>query len=156
MTPEQYTGPVRRDPDADARPRKAGAGSSRRPNLAVGASPSGRGLLMRAVLCGSVLLLAAGGCSSNPAARAAPSPPSAPPPAPVPPPPPEPEPPPPPRPPTPPPDGICIPVHAGECMPGRDFFAAAGELAGEIRQDPNFSNQPGSHLSSAPTAPTRM
>ena len=99
--------------------------------------------MTRGVLCGFVLLLAAGGCSSNPASRATPSPPSPPPlPAPEPAPPPEPEPPPPPRPPTPPPDGICIPVHTGECMPGRDFFAAAGELAGEFRQDPNFRNQP--------------
>ena len=136
-------GAVRHDSDTGSRRRGAGAGSSGRPGLAVGASPSGRGLVVRAVVCGFLFLLAAGGCSSNQAARAAPSPPSAPPPAPEPPPPPELQPPPPPRPPTPPPDGICIPVHTGECMPGRDFFAAAGDLAGEIRQDPNFLNQPG-------------
>ena len=100
-----------------------------------------------------VVLLALSGCSANGVSGA----PMAPPPTAVPPaPPPAPEPPPRANAPVPAPrdlpvapEDVCIPTHAGDCLPAPEFNQKVTELGAEYAEDPNFQNQWGLHAVNA-------
>ena len=47
------------------------------------------------------------------------------------------------------PEDVCIPTHAGECLPAPEFNQKATELGAEYAEDPNFQNQWGLHAVNA-------
>ena len=47
------------------------------------------------------------------------------------------------------PEDVCIPTHAGECLPAPEFNQKVTELGAEYAEDPNFQNQWGLHAVNA-------